>query len=123
MLLILATVMLDFTEGVFKLAGFKRIELGFGFADIADQDLEVGRLGVALDKGGKSEFLDWHRLTSCGQHSKTPIFRRKFLKAEAKKAGGKRIVKSLIDREWLATVRSRLQFPGPWHSSSLTAQM
>jgi hypothetical protein len=47
---------------VFELAGFKRIKLGFGFADIADQDLEVRRFWVALDKGGKSEFLDWHRL-------------------------------------------------------------
>jgi hypothetical protein len=57
-LLILAPVMLDLTEGVFELAGFERIELGFSFADIADQDLEVGRLGVAPDKGGKSEFLE-----------------------------------------------------------------
>ena len=54
--------MLDLMEGMFEIAGFKRIELGFGFADITDQDLEVGRLGAALDKGGKSEFLDWHRV-------------------------------------------------------------
>jgi hypothetical protein len=62
MLLIFAPVMLDLMEGVLELAGFKRIELGFGFADFTDQDLEVGRLGVALDKGGKSELLDWHRI-------------------------------------------------------------
>lgn len=55
-------MVLDLAEGVFELTGFTRIELGFGLADIADQDLEVGRLGVALDKGGKSELLDWHRL-------------------------------------------------------------
>jgi hypothetical protein len=61
-LLIFATVMLDLVEGMFELAGFEWIELGFGFADITDQDLEVGRLGVALDKGGKSKFLDWHRV-------------------------------------------------------------
>lgn len=49
MLLILAPVVLNLVEGVFELAGFKRIELSFSFADIADQDLEVGRFGVALD--------------------------------------------------------------------------
>src|SRR5215469_3237608 len=87
--------MLDLAEGVFELAGFKRIKLGFGFADIADQDLEVRRFGVALDKGGKSEFLDWHRFTSCGQHSKTSIFRWKFLDAGAKKGSGKRIVENI----------------------------
>ena len=62
MLLILAPVMLDLMKGVFKVAGFKRIELGFGSADFADQDLEVGRLGVALDESGKSELLGWHRI-------------------------------------------------------------
>lgn len=62
MLLVFATVMLDLTEGVFEVAGFKRIELGFRFADFTDQDLEVGRFGIALDEGGKSEFLDWHRI-------------------------------------------------------------
>jgi hypothetical protein len=61
-LLIFAAVMLDLMEGVFELSGFKRIELGFGFADVTDQCLEVGRLGVALNKSGKSEFLDWHRV-------------------------------------------------------------
>jgi hypothetical protein len=60
--LILATVMLNEMEGLFELAGFKGIELSFGFADFTDQDLEVGRFGVALDKGGKSELLDWHRI-------------------------------------------------------------
>jgi hypothetical protein len=60
--LILATVMLDQMEGLFELAGFKGIELSFGLADFTDQDLEVGRFGVALDKGGKSKFLDWHRI-------------------------------------------------------------
>lgn len=54
--------MSDLMEGMFEFAGFKWIELGFGLADITDQDLEVGRLGVALDKGGKSELLDWHRV-------------------------------------------------------------
>jgi hypothetical protein len=62
MLLIFAPVMLDLMEGAFEVAGFKRIELGFGFADFTDQDLEVGRLGIALDEGGKSKFLDWHRV-------------------------------------------------------------
>ena len=54
--------MLDQMEGMFERAGFKGIEFGFGFANITDQDLEVGRFGVALDKGGKTEFLDWHRV-------------------------------------------------------------
>jgi hypothetical protein len=34
--LIFATVMLDLVEGMFELAGFEWIELGFGFADITD---------------------------------------------------------------------------------------
>jgi hypothetical protein len=62
MLLVFAPVMLDLMEGVLEVAGFKRIELGFGLADFTDQNLEVGRLGVALDKGGKSELLNWHRV-------------------------------------------------------------
>jgi hypothetical protein len=62
MLLVFAPVMLDLMEGVLEVAGFKRIELGFGHADFTDQDLEVGRFGVALDEGGKSELLDWHRI-------------------------------------------------------------
>jgi hypothetical protein len=60
--LILAPVMLDLMEGVFEFARFKRIEFNFGFADFTDQDLEVGRLGIALDECGKSEFLNWHRI-------------------------------------------------------------
>jgi hypothetical protein len=39
--LIFAPVMLDLMEGMFEIAGFKRIELGFGFANITDQDLEL----------------------------------------------------------------------------------
>ena len=68
--MILATVMLNEMEGLFELAGFKGIELSFGFADITDQDLEVGRLGVALDKGGKSELLDWHRIPPAARIAK-----------------------------------------------------
>ena len=93
MLLILATVMLDFTEGVFELAGFKRIELGFGFADIADQNLEVRRFGVALDKGGKSEFLDWHRLPPAASIAKLQSSLGILEGGRKKKSGGKRIVK------------------------------
>ena len=54
MLLILAPVMLDLMEGMFEVAGFKRIELGFGLANFTDQDLEVGRLGLRLTRAGRA---------------------------------------------------------------------
>jgi hypothetical protein len=100
-LLIFAAVMLDLMEGMFELAGFERIELGFGFADITDQDLEVGRLGVALDKGGKTEFLDWHRVPPAASIAKLQSSVRNSWKTAAK-GSGKQIVKNRIHRLGMA---------------------
>jgi hypothetical protein len=71
--LILAPVMLDLMEGVFELAGFKGIELGFRHANFTDQDLEVGRLGIAFDECGKSEFLNWHRIPPAASIAKVQL--------------------------------------------------
>jgi hypothetical protein len=88
LLLILAPVMLDLMEGVFELAGFKGIELGFRHANFTDQDLEVGRLGVALDEGGKSELLEWHRIPPRASIAKINV------QPEILGGCGKRIVKN-----------------------------
>jgi hypothetical protein len=103
-LLIFAAVMLDLMEGMFELARFKRIELGFGFADFTDKCLEVGRLGVALDKGGKSEFLNWHRVPPAASIAKVQSSVRNCWRA-AVKGCGKRTRRTLrIDLEEVATV-------------------
>ena len=101
MLLVFAPVMLDFMEGVLEVAGFKRIELSFGLADFTDQDLEVGRLGVALDEGGKSKFLDWHRIPPTASIAKVQ-FSVGNSWSQLKKPVEKRTVKNLVHRPGMA---------------------
>jgi hypothetical protein len=114
LLLILAPVMLDLMEGVFELAGFKGIELGFGHADFTDQDLEVGRLGVALDEGGKSELLEWHRIPP------GPSIAKDQSSAGNSWSCGKRIVKNPLRRLEMACYGPGFNHPG--RATALIAQ-
>jgi|HubBroStandDraft_6_1064221.scaffolds.fasta_scaffold375866_2 hypothetical protein len=83
MLLILALVMLECIEGVFEVARLKRIELGFGSANLADDRLKSERLGIVPDKRGKNEFLELHRIPPTARIAKVLSRVGNFLGAQA----------------------------------------
>ena len=83
MLLILALVVLECIEGVFEVARLKRIELGFGSANLADDRLKSERLGIVPDKRGKNEFLALHRIPPTARIAKVLSRVGNFLGAQA----------------------------------------
>ena len=52
----------DQAAGLFKISWLVGIEVGFGSADFAYKQVEVGKLFCEPDESGKRDFLNRHRI-------------------------------------------------------------
>jgi hypothetical protein len=55
----------ELVAGIFEFARFLRIELGFRSADLANEEVEVGRAFLVPDESGKRQVLYRHRFPPC----------------------------------------------------------